>query len=73
MRAGTLVGCAVLLASAPTVAAAAQYTFTFEGRGWGHGVGLSQYGARGAALVSRLAHSHQVFAAQYVALVGAAA
>lgn len=51
MRAGTLVGCAVLLASAPTVAAAAQYTFTFEGRGWGHGVGLSQYGARGAALV----------------------
>lgn len=25
-------------------------TFTFSGRGWGHGVGLSQYGARGRAL-----------------------
>lgn len=25
-------------------------TFTFQGRGWGHGVGLSQYGARGRAL-----------------------
>ena len=24
--------------------------FTFEGRGWGHGIGLSQYGARGRAL-----------------------
>lgn len=25
-------------------------TFTFTGHGWGHGVGLSQYGARGRAL-----------------------
>jgi stage II sporulation protein D len=25
-------------------------TFTFEGHGWGHGVGMSQYGARGRAL-----------------------
>jgi len=25
-------------------------TLTFEGRGWGHGVGLSQWGARGLAL-----------------------
>ena len=25
-------------------------TFTFSGRGWGHGVGLSQYGARGRSL-----------------------
>ena len=24
--------------------------FTFQGRGWGHGVGMSQYGARGRAL-----------------------
>ena len=24
--------------------------YTFEGRGWGHGVGLSQYGARGMAM-----------------------
>ena len=50
-RAGVLLGCAALLAGAPTVASAAEQTFTFEGRGWGHGVGLSQYGARGAALV----------------------
>ncbi len=28
-------------------------TFTFEGRGWGHGVGLSQWGARGMALEGR--------------------
>ena len=26
---------------------------TFHGRGWGHGVGLSQYGARGRALAGR--------------------
>ncbi len=25
--------------------------FAFNGRGWGHGVGMSQYGARGAALL----------------------
>jgi stage II sporulation protein D len=30
--------------------AAAEVTFRFEGRGFGHGVGMSQYGARGAAL-----------------------
>ncbi len=29
---------------------AADASFTFEGRGWGHGVGMSQYGARGRAL-----------------------
>jgi SpoIID/LytB domain protein len=28
---------------------------TFFGRGWGHGVGLSQYGARGRALAGQLA------------------
>ena len=27
--------------------------FTFQGRGWGHGVGMSQYGARGQALAGR--------------------
>jgi len=37
---------------------------TFHGRGWGHGVGLSQYGARGRALVGQsaetiLAHYYQ--------------
>ncbi len=26
-------------------------TFTFEGKGWGHGVGLSQWGARALALI----------------------
>ena len=29
--------------------ASAQTSFTFNGGGWGHGVGLSQYGARGRA------------------------
>lgn len=36
--------------SAPPPAAAQEVRFTFEGRGFGHGVGMSQYGARGAAL-----------------------
>lgn len=30
-------------------AVAAPRTFTFRGRGWGHGVGMSQWGARGLA------------------------
>ncbi|MCB0873655.1 MAG: SpoIID/LytB domain-containing protein [Actinobacteria bacterium] len=38
-------GC--LIATAAT--ASAEVSFTFEGRGFGHGVGMSQYGARGAA------------------------
>lgn len=29
--------------------AAANTTFTFRGKGWGHGVGMSQYGAKGMA------------------------
>ncbi len=29
---------------------AAPASFTFVGRGWGHGIGMSQYGARGRAL-----------------------
>lgn len=33
---------------APTVAGAAP-TFSFAGTGWGHGIGLSQYGAKGYA------------------------
>ena len=43
----------VAVAFAALVAAAsagAQTTFVVEGRGWGHGVGLSQYGAYGYAL-----------------------
>lgn len=34
----------------PTAPVVPEASFTFEGRGWGHGVGLSQYGARGRAL-----------------------
>ncbi len=32
-----------------------QSTVTFHGRGWGHGVGMSQYGAHGRALDGQLA------------------
>ncbi|MFN8122894.1 MAG: SpoIID/LytB domain-containing protein [Thermoleophilia bacterium] len=35
---------------AATAGAQQEVTFTFEGRGFGHGVGMSQYGARGMAL-----------------------
>ena len=35
--------------SAPTAAAAVPASFYLSGSGWGHGVGLSQYGARGMA------------------------
>ena len=45
--------CAVAGLAGPlagTAAAQGGVTFTFEGRGFGHGVGMSQYGARGAAL-----------------------
>src|SRR5687768_973501 len=38
---------AALAAAGP---AAAEVSFRFEGRGFGHGVGMSQYGARGAGL-----------------------
>ena len=47
------------LGSAPTVAAAKERPLppppdlTFYGRGWGHGVGMSQYGARGRALAGQ--------------------
>jgi stage II sporulation protein D len=40
----------VLLAAVVAVPAAAARTFAIEGRGWGHGVGMSQYGAQGFAL-----------------------
>lgn len=38
-----------LAAVAATPAAAADGTMTFDGRGWGHGRGMSQYGAQGYA------------------------
>jgi stage II sporulation protein D len=34
----------------PTTPGAPPASFTFLGRGWGHGIGMSQYGARGRAL-----------------------
>ncbi len=36
--------------TSPTSQQAQATVFTFTGRGWGHGVGMSQYGARGRAL-----------------------
>jgi SpoIID/LytB domain protein len=41
---------AAVLAVVPTGAAAAAGSFTFFGSGWGHGLGLSQWGAYGLAL-----------------------
>ncbi len=43
------------LPSAPTAAAAIPASFAVNGSGWGHGVGLSQYGARGQAEAGRSA------------------
>ena len=43
----TLVACLALWAP---FAGAATTTMTIEGRGWGHGIGMSQYGAYGYAL-----------------------
>jgi stage II sporulation protein D len=45
---GILCGCAAVLAFAPVTAHAAE-EWVADGRGWGHGVGLSQYGAYGFA------------------------
>ena len=42
-----LVTCFTLAASPPP--AGATSTFTFYGGGWGHGIGMSQYGAYGMA------------------------
>lgn len=58
-----LLGVSVAFA-APQSASAAERTFTFNGGGWGHGIGLSQYGARGYALAGKsydwiIAHYYQ--------------
>jgi outer membrane biosynthesis protein TonB len=47
----------------PTTITPAGPTLTFYGRGYGHGVGLSQYGARGRALSGET--SAQILAAYY--------
>jgi stage II sporulation protein D len=54
---GTVVALAGLAAQPTRVDAAATppTPVTFYGRGYGHGVGMSQYGARGRALVGQLA------------------
>ena len=44
---GTLI--ALTIVASPTAAAGDVGPFTFKGSGWGHGVGLSQYGARAMA------------------------
>ena len=51
LTAGTLVAAASAQTTPTTpTSPAAEASFTFTGRGWGHGVGMSQYGARGRAL-----------------------
>ena len=47
----------------PTSATTLGATTTFYGRGWGHGVGLNQYGAKGRALAGQTAE--QILAAYY--------
>ncbi|MGD0998073.1 MAG: hypothetical protein ABR941_07110, partial [Thermoleophilia bacterium] len=41
---------ALALVLAPSAGAASKTTMVMEGRGWGHGIGMSQYGADGYAL-----------------------
>jgi stage II sporulation protein D len=48
--AGALLAGLFALAFAPTASAVAKWTMIMEGRGWGHGIGMSQYGAEGYAL-----------------------
>jgi stage II sporulation protein D len=50
--------CAAALGGASAASAQADRepmatVYTFQGRGWGHGVGMSQYGARGQAIAGR--------------------
>ena len=60
VRIAALAACAAGLAAGAASSASAQAdrepmatVFTFQGRGWGHGVGMSQYGARGQARAGR--------------------
>lgn len=46
-------GAGLLAGPATPAAAAVPSSFEFEGAGWGHGVGMSQYGAYGQALEGR--------------------
>lgn len=51
--AGAVAGAPALVEGAVTTAAAVPARFTFTGSGWGHGIGMSQYGAYGQALEGR--------------------
>jgi stage II sporulation protein D len=63
MRARIVVLLAVLLAALTGAAAAhAEPAFVLQGRGWGHGIGLGQYGAQGFA---RAGWSHRRILAHY--------
>ncbi len=60
----TVSGIAVLVALVLAATAQPAVTFVIKGRGWGHGIGLSQYGAHGLAQNGRtysqiLAHYYQ--------------
>ncbi len=47
--AGLLAALVLLVAAGPASARSSQYAFTITGHGWGHGVGMSQWGAYGYA------------------------
>ena len=47
--AGALLALAALVVAAPVASASSQTTFTISGHGWGHGIGMSQWGAYGYA------------------------
>jgi hypothetical protein len=49
--------CSIVLCVTPAHAVEIPSTFFFQGTGYGHGVGLSQIGARGKALAGEQAHS----------------
>src|SRR3954451_14244858 len=52
MRRAVVVTALLALLCAPASASAAS-TWTIKGAGWGHGIGMSQYGAQGQAQVGR--------------------
>ena len=55
ISAAVSLGLGLGLLVAPTAAAAIPPSFVISGSGWGHGVGLSQYGAKGQAEAGRSA------------------
>jgi stage II sporulation protein D len=61
-RRALAVSTVVVVALVATAAARAEPVFVVEGRGWGHGIGMSQYGAQGFA---RDGWSHRRILAHY--------